>query len=84
MILLRKWILIMMVKHSHHQIPMMMIQKMKLGFQVDHLPNNQANWSSFVVESFYKTYDKYTIEAAHAAIAEFNKLKGANLELKKL
>ncbi|XP_030486004.2 uncharacterized protein LOC115702717 isoform X2 [Cannabis sativa] len=62
------------------------INQLKLtdGFQVDHLPNNQANWSSFVVESFYKTYDKYTIEAAHAAIAEFNKLKGANLELKKI
>uniref|UniRef100_A0A803QT05 Cystatin domain-containing protein n=2 Tax=Cannabis sativa TaxID=3483 RepID=A0A803QT05_CANSA len=62
------------------------INQLKLtdGFQVDHLPNSKAIWSALVVESFYKTYDKCTIEAAHAAVAEFNKLKGANLELKRI
>ncbi|KAF4373862.1 hypothetical protein F8388_007768 [Cannabis sativa] len=60
------------------------INQLKLtdGFQVDHLPNSKAIWSWLVVESFYKTYDKHTIEAAHAAVTEFNKLKDKQLEIK--
>ncbi|KAM6552481.1 hypothetical protein CsatB_013243 [Cannabis sativa] len=52
------------------------------GFHVDYLPNeHKRNWYQIIMGN---PSCKYTIEAANLAIAEYNKLEGANLELREI
>ncbi|XP_060972732.1 uncharacterized protein LOC115725501 isoform X4 [Cannabis sativa] len=49
------------------------------GFHVDYLPNkHKRNWYQKILGN---SCCKYTIEAANLAVAEYNKLEGANLEI---
>ncbi|KAF4349507.1 hypothetical protein F8388_008450 [Cannabis sativa] len=52
------------------------------GFHVDYLPNkHKRNWYQKILGN---SCCKYTIEAANLAVAEYNKLEGANLEIREI
>ncbi|XP_060972735.1 uncharacterized protein LOC133038666 isoform X1 [Cannabis sativa] len=52
------------------------------GFHVDYLPNqHKRNWYQKILGI---SSCKYAIDAANLAIAEYNKLEGANLELREI